>query len=266
MGRRIIAIFAAAVVALIGVTAVLLYARGADQRAVQANQPVDTYIAAKVVPAGTPLKDAVRTGLLQKTTAAAKGLPTGALTSVTDSNSSLLALTDIQPGEFVLASRFGTTPKGSKAIQVPPGMVAISVQLSDPARVGTFVTPGTHLAIFDSYKIKAIGTDEKSKAINDADIQGTSVLLEDVLVIAMGETALTPGTASAGTDLKDKATSAEAASFLVTVAVPPKDAPRLIHGINTGKLYAALRGEELKMNAVTRVDDLNIFNLQGVGK
>ena len=75
MGRRIIAIFAAAVVALIGVTAVLLYARGADQRAVAANQPVDTYIAAKVVPAGTPLKDAVRTGLLEKTTAAARHRP-----------------------------------------------------------------------------------------------------------------------------------------------------------------------------------------------
>ena len=66
MGRRIIAIFVAAVVALIGVTAVLLYARGADQRAVQANQPVDTYIAAKVVPAGTTLKDAVRAGLLDE--------------------------------------------------------------------------------------------------------------------------------------------------------------------------------------------------------
>ena len=121
MGRRVIAIFAAAVVALIGVTSVLLYARSADARAVQANQPVDAYIAAKVVPAGTTLKDAVRIGLLEKTTAAAKGLPAGALTRVTDSNSSLLAMTDIQPGEFVMSARFGTTPTGNKAIQVPPG-------------------------------------------------------------------------------------------------------------------------------------------------
>lgn len=268
MGRRVIAIFAAAVVALIGVTSVLLYARSADARAVQANQPVDAYVAAKVVPAGTTLKDAVRTGLLEKTTAAAKGLPAGALTRVTDSNSSLLAMTDIQPGEFVMSARFGTTPTGNKAIQVPPGMVAVSVQLSDPARVGTFVTPGTHLAIFDSYKIKAIGTDEKSKAINDADIQGTSVLLEDVLVIAMGQTALTPGSGSQPTEGGDKkvAASAEAASFLVTVAVTPKDAPRLIHGINTGELYAALRGEELKMADAPRVDDLNIFDLKSVGR
>ena len=177
-------------------------------------------------------------------------------------------MTDIQPGEFVMSARFGTTPTGNKAIQVPAGMVAVSVQLSDPARVGTFVTPGTHLAIFDSYKIKAIGTDEKSKAINDADIQGTSVLLEDVLVIAMGQTALTPGSGSQTTEEGDKkaAASAEAASFLVTVAVTPKDAARLIHGINTGELYAALRGEELKMADAPRVDDLNIFDLTSVGR
>ena len=228
MGRRIIAIFAAAVVALIGVTSVLLYARSADARAVQANQPVDAYVAAKVVPAGTTLKDAVRTGLLEKTTAAAKGLPAGALTRVTDSNSSLLAMTDIQPGEFVMSARFGTTPTGNKAIQVPAGMVAVSVQLSDPARVGTFVTPGTHLAIFDSYKIKAIGTDEKSKAINDADIQSTSRA-------ARGRPRHRDGTdrAHAWQRLARRRRRARqeghgsrrGASFLVTVAVTPRTRP-----------------------------------------
>ena len=51
-------------------------------------------------------------------------------------------------------------------------MVAVSVQLSDPARVGTFVTPGTRIAIFDSYQIKAIGDDAKSKTLNEAERQG----------------------------------------------------------------------------------------------
>ena len=263
MGRRVIAIFIAAVVAVIGVGAVLLYARGADSRAIAAQQPVNVYVAEKPVASGTMLKDAVRTGSIVKTSVASKGLPAGALTSVTDSNSSLLALTDIQPGEYVLSGRFGTTPTGTKAIEVPSGMVAVSVELSDPARVGTFVTPGTHLAIFESYKIKAIGDDKQSKTLNDADIQGTSVLLDDVLVIAMGDTALTPG--------QNKSTEADAAksnapSFLVTVAVSPKDAARLVHGINNGKLYAALRGSDVKMAGIPRIDDLNIFDLSGVGK
>ena len=262
MGRRIVAIFAAALVAILGVGAVLLYARGADQRAIAEQQPADVYVATKAVSSGTMLKDAVRSGAIVKTSVAAKGRPTGALTSVTDSNSSLLALTDIQPGEYVLAGRFGTTPKGTRAIEVPAGMLAVSVQLSDPARVGTFVTPGTRIAIFDSYKIKAIGDDSKSKTLNQADVQGTSVLLDDVLVIAMGDTALAPGAPASG----EEKTAPTAPSFLVTVAVTPKDAARLVHGINNGNLYAALRGSDVKMVGVPRIDDLNLFDLSGVGK
>lgn len=267
MGRRVLVIFAAALVALIGVASVLVYARGADARAVEGQQPKAVYVAKAMVPSGTTLKDAVRSNLLVKTTVAAKGAPVGALGRVTDSNSQLLALSDIAPGEYVLESRFGTTPVGSKAIQVPAGMVAVSVQLSDPARVGTFVTPGTHIAIFDSYKIKAIGSDQKSKDLNDADVQGTSLLLGDVLVIGMGQTALTPGNQGSAQKDKDKdAAQSSAPSFLVTVAVTPTDAMRLVHGINNGTLYAALRGADLKMDKLPAVTDLNLFDLSGVVK
>jgi pilus assembly protein CpaB len=264
MGRRLVAIFAAALVAVLGVGAVLLYARGADQRAIAAQQPADVYVAAKAVTSGTMLKDAVRSGALVKTSVAARGRPAGALSSVTDANSSLFALTDIQPGEFVLEGRFGTTPKGTKAIEVPAGMLAVSVQLSDPARVGTFVTPGTRIAIFDSHMIQATGEGSKSSP-SQAGIKGTSVLLDDVLVIAVGGTALTPGTPpSAGAE--GEAAPPASPSFLVTVAVSPKDAARLVHGINTGALYAALRGSDVKMAGVPRIDDLNLFDQSGAGK
>ena len=266
MGRRVIAVFAAAVIALLGVVSVLLYARGADARAVEANQPSVVYVSKALIPSATTLKDAVRGGLLVKTTVPAKGLPAGALTQVTDANNNLLALTDIAPGEYVLESRFGTTPVGTKAIEVPAGMVAVSVQLTDPARVGSFVTPGTRIAIFDSYKIKAIGDDAKSKALNDADVNGTSVLLDDVLVIAMGDAALNPGSQAAPSQGDAKKEQAAAPSFLVTVAVTPTNAARLIHGINNGQLYAALRSADLKMGTTPRVDDLNIFDLSGLGK
>jgi pilus assembly protein CpaB len=255
MGRRVLAIFAAAVIALVGVVAVLLYARGADARAVTANEPTTVYVSTKAIPASTQLKDAVRSGALVKTVAPAKGVPLGALTGVNADNGSLVAVTDIGPGEYVLASRFGSTPQGSKAIEVPTGKVAVSVQLTDPARVGSFVTPGTHIGIFDSYKIKVLGTSAQAQQINSAGIQGTSLLLDDVLVIGMGNTALNPGTpAAAGTGAP-----AAAPGFLVTVAVTPQEAARLIHAINGGTLYAVLRSSDLKMKSTTTVTDLNIF-------
>jgi pilus assembly protein CpaB len=259
MGRRVLAIFAAAVIALIGVVSVLLYARGADARAVSANEPTSVYVSTKAIPASTQLKDAVRSGMLVKTVIPAKGVPAGALSEVTADNGSLLAVTDIGPGEYVLASRFGSTPQGSKAIEVPTGMVAVSVQLSDPARVGSFVTPGTHIGIFDSYKIKALGSSSQAQQLNGADVEGTSLLLDDVLVIGMGSTALNPGT-QAGTAA---GTPAAAPGYLVTVAVTPHQAARLIHAINAGTLYAVLRSSDLKMAGTPTVTDLNIFSGSG---
>lgn len=266
MGRRSFAILAATLIALLGVVSVLLYANRADARAVAGQQPKAVYVTTALLPSGTTLKDAVRTGLLKQTTVAAKGLPVGALTAVTDDNSRLVAVSDIPPGEYVQESRFGTTPIGRKAIEVPGGMVAVSVQLSDPARVGTFVTPGTHLVIFDSYKIKALGDNDKAKQLNTADVKGTSILLPDVLVIAMGQTALNPGASPTANGNDQNSQQQGAPSFLVTVAVSPQDAAKLVHGINTGQLYAGLRGSDVKMDGVKRVDDLNLFNLSDVGR
>ena len=109
------------------------------------------FIAQALVPSGTTAADAVAKGLMVPTQVAAKGVPAGALSKVDAATGKLVALTDIAPGDFVIASRFGTTPLGQKAIQVPDGQVAISVSLSDPARVGTFVTPGSRIVIYDTY-------------------------------------------------------------------------------------------------------------------
>jgi pilus assembly protein CpaB len=265
MGRRSLAILAATLIALLGVVSVLLYANRADARAVAGQQPKTVFVTTALLPSGTTMKDAVRSGLLKQTTVAAKGLPLGALTAVTDEDSRLVAVSDIPPGEYVQRSRFGTAPIGRKAIEVPGGMVAVSVQLSDPARVGTFVTPGTHLVVFDSYKIKALDDTSRAKQINQNDVKGTSILLPDVLVIAMGQTALNPGSTPTANG-NDQNNQQQTPSFLVTVAVSPQDAARLVHGINTGTLYAGLRGSDVKTDGVKPVDDLNLFKLSDVGR
>lgn len=255
MNRRILAILVAVLLALAGGALVITYAKNADARAIAEAQPTKVFLAEKLIASGTTLKDAERTGLLVETNVAAKAVPLGALPKVDETNNALLALTDIQPGEILIGSRFGTTPVGAKAIEVPSGMLAVSVELSDPARVGKFVTPGSHIAIYSSYRIKMLGDDERSKQINDNDVKGTSLLLGDVLVIGMGETALSAPKTSA----KDEEQSSRAPSFLVTVAVEPDDAPRLIHAINEYDLYAALRGSDVKLDTKAQVNDLTIF-------
>jgi pilus assembly protein CpaB len=243
MGRRIIAIFAAAVLALVGVGAVLLYVNAADARAVAGQQPVSVYIAKTMIPSGTTVKDAVKNGSLVKTSVAAKGAPSDVLSKVDDSNNNLLALTDIQPGEYVLNSRFGTTPVGTRAIEVPAGQVAVSVELADAARVGTFVTPGSRVVIMGSFSDNEGQNGTRTK-----------VILDNVLVIAVGQSSLVPGPAPEG-----GVDGSSGTASLVTVAVSPTDSIKLVHGVQTGKLYAALRGTDAKVDLAASVTDSTLL-------
>ncbi len=253
MGRRILAILTAAVIALVGAVLVLVYARGADARAVAAASPTKVYVSNTVIPAGTSLKDAVRLGQLVQTDVAARAKPLGALEKVDENNSDLVALTDVQPGQYVLSAAFGDTPVGEKALQVAPGKLAVSVQLQDPARVGNFVTPGSYLTIFMTYQVKDFSGNEDSVYAKN-DVQATSVLLDNVKVIAMGDASLTPTQTTEGGEA-----APAGASFLVTLEVTPEQAVRLVHGINGKTLYAGLRGSELKISPTLESDDINIL-------
>jgi pilus assembly protein CpaB len=257
MGRRILAISAAVVIALVGAVLVLLYANSADQRALAAQSPTDVYVSSQAVPAGTSLRDAVRTDLLTKTQVPSAALPAGALTTVDENNAALVALTDVPPGEYVLEAAFGETPLGERAIQVPAGQLAVSVQLSDPARVGTFVTPGSHLTIFATHDplTAEAGTTDGTTATGSQ----TQVLLPDVLVIAMGATALTPGQVQLDENGQAVQQDQQEQSFLVTVALDPEDAARLVHGINNFTLYAGLRGDEVDVKQSLSTDDGTVF-------
>ncbi len=255
MARRIIALLAAALIAVIGVTAVLIYVRGADARAIQGAEPRTVYVSEKPIPVGTALVDAVRGGMLVKTSVAAKAFPEGALSEVTEANQQLVAITDIGVGEYVLAARFGTTPSGRKAISVPAGQVGISIRLEDPARVGSFVTPGSRIVIFDTFQ-SSTARPTQSGAGATAAAEGpiaTRVLLDDVFVIGMGGTSLTPATADAGSG------AAANNSFLLTVALSPDDATRLVQALRTGQLYAGLRGADATVDLTYVVTEANVF-------
>ena len=259
MGRRVLAIMVAAVLALVGAILVFVYAKNADNRAAEGQQPRNVYVSTAVIPAGTSIKDAVNSKLLQQTVVAAKSEPAGALETVDASNTALIAVSDIAPGQYVLASAFGTAKLGTRAITVPDGMLAISVSLTDPQRVGNFVTPGSHITIFETYKLKKFGTDPASKQFNDLDVHGTSVLLPDAQVIGMGNAALNGAAAqqaSTGQGTNQQAQSA-GANFLVTVAVTPADSVKLVHAINQYSLYAGLRGGDANVPPRLSVDDTN---------
>ncbi|HNO39186.1 MAG TPA: hypothetical protein PKL71_02160, partial [Marmoricola sp.] len=145
--KRKIAIATALALSVIGAMMVVLYTKGADSRALASSQPEVVWTAVQTVPAGTPLEEARKKGLIRQTQIARKALPAGALQEISSINADLVALSTVAAGEYLLSARFGDQPTGKSAIAVPEGMVSISLELTDAARVGSFLTPGSHVTI-----------------------------------------------------------------------------------------------------------------------
>ena len=152
MGRRVMAIVAALLVALLGAAGVVLYAQNADARAVAGQATQQVFIAQAPVPQGTSARDALAQKLIVAQTVVSRGVPAGALTEVSGAVASLVATTPIARGEIVLASRFGQLAKQAAPTgPVPDGQVAITVNLPDPERVAPLLTPGSHIVIYDTF-------------------------------------------------------------------------------------------------------------------
>lgn len=252
MGRRVIAITIALVVALLGAVGVVSYAQAADKRAVAGQQPESVYITKAEVPMGTTAQEAVALKLIVQQQVVARGVPEGALQTVGATNGALVATSAIMPGEIVLASRFGTLAAQVQSKAIPDGKVAVTVELADPNRIAPLLTPGSHIVIYDTFNPR----DPKSKDpvpngahLSDKaeDMRTTKVLLDDVEVIGVGDATTVPAPKATAAD--GEAKQAEVVSkALVTVAVTPEQAVKLIHAIQTGELYAALRGGDVKVD------------------
>lgn len=263
MGRRVIAITIALVVALFGAVGVVAYANAADSRAVAGQQTQSVYIAKSQVPMGTSAAEAVAQKLMVRQPVVARGVPAGALKDVSVLTGALVATSAIMPGEIVLASRFGTLATQVQSKAIPDGKVAVTIDLADPNRIAPLLSPGSHIVIYDTFNArdpKAADPLPNGEHLTDRPeyVHATKVVLDDVEVIAVGDTTTVPtpqATASTGTQQKQADVVSKA---LVTVAVTPAQAVRLIHVIQTGEIYAALRGVDVKVDAKAVVNDNSV--------
>jgi pilus assembly protein CpaB len=247
MGRRILAIVAALVVALFGVIGVVIYAQAADGRAIQGQATQTVFIAKAGVPMGTTAADAVSQQLIVRQNVVVKGVPQGALTAVTPDVAKLVATSSILPGEIILSSRFGAHLSAASTPLIPAGKIAITVTLADPQRIAPLLTPQSHIVIFDTLGGKS------GAAVSTSPV--TRILLADVEVIGVGSQTAQPA-AGASSDAQQGGNAA-----LVTVALSPADAQLLVHAVQTGsQLYGGLLGSGVKVDPKSVVTDATILS------
>jgi len=257
--RRILAIGLAIVLAILGTTGVLAYVHKADARAVAGMKAVSVLVAQQQVASGTSASTALQNGSLTSQKLPASSVPSDAVRSITPGLGSLVLSATLQPGQLLLRPMLVTAAQAtaSGALQIPKGMIAVTVPLCVEAAVAGYVQPGSQVAVFDTYPTKKATLQEQcSQSGQSHQAQGpggvvTRIVLPRVLVLAIG-TAGAGGTTSGATSTAasggslahgsqtDPAGSVPNGAVLVTLAVSQPDAERLILITEAGLPYMAL--------------------------
>lgn len=204
----------AVVLAVLAGLAVYLYQSSSDARALAGKQGVTVVVAKMDLAVGTKLADAVAGGAVGYATYPQGTLPVGTLSTIDAGTANLVVSHAIGAGQLVLGSELSSFVNPNAMIQIPTGRVAVSVNLDEAARVASFVQPGSRVVVYWTP-----GDDKESR-----------VLLADADVIAVGATSTASGAAASGAGN----------TSLVTLALTPADAPRVVLATKTGSLYFGL--------------------------
>lgn len=243
MDRRRVLLIVAALIAALGTLLVFLYVRGADQRADEKYDAVKVLRAVKQINVGETVAAAQAAGKIELgSVAQGQRLP-----DALDSLSALdgqIAQTNIFPGEQIIASKFGTTAASANTLTIPEGMIAVSINLTDTARVAGFVNPGDKVAIFmNSTGGAGLGA-------------FTRLLLNNVEVIAVGTTTVVSTTT---TDATGAQTVEQLPRTLFTLGVTQAQAQKIMFASGSGELAFGLLTEGSKVTPDAGANADNLF-------
>jgi pilus assembly protein CpaB len=238
MKARLLGGIAALVVAIIGTVLLFNYVQGADRRALANTETTEVLVVKQEVAAGTPasqLGQYLTTKTLPRT-AVAEGV-VGDLNSLGSKVTSVA----LAPGEQLLTSRLVDTTAflGPARVEVPEGLLEITVRLGIDRVVGGKVQAGDTVGVFIS--LGDVAASAQGEGGN-----GTQLTFHKVLVTAVqfssGQPVQTQGEAtqassqgSLNSDNKDKQSASD--SYLITFARNAVDAEKLVYAAEFGKIY-----------------------------
>ncbi|MCW2838488.1 MAG: hypothetical protein JWQ15_2602 [Marmoricola sp.] len=240
MDRRKALLIVAAFIAALGTLLVFLYVRGADNRADERYGAVQVLRVVKQIAPGETVEAAQAAGKVETGSVSRKDLLPDALTTL-DPIAGKVATTAIYPGEQLTSAKFGATGAAT-GLTIPKGKLAVSVNLSDPARVAGFVNPGDRVAIF--------------MVSSDARGPYSRLLLPNVEVIGAGTTTVV---ATTTTDSTGAQTSEQLPKTLLTLAVTQSEAERVLFASQNGELAFGLMNTDSQVAASRGVTSANLF-------
>jgi pilus assembly protein CpaB len=200
------------------------------------------------IPAGTSGARIRSQNLFSEVVMPRSSIPTDTLSELSVDLDKLVVTSDVQPDQLLLRGMFGQAGKFSGGLDIPDGMMAVTVAVLEPADVAQYVRPGSQIAIFAVGKL----ADPQFKQATGQDNHFTEVILPRVTVLAIGSYGNNGQTASQAQDSaplpggngtasgNNNALHTNTTTINVTVSVNQGDATRLIHMADNEDLYLAL--------------------------
>lgn len=255
MSKRVIGLLAAVVLALVGTVALVAFVAGAEERALEGEELVEVYVVTDLIAGGTAGDELEESVIVEEVPA--KVRPLDAVDNLAALRGRVAAV-DLQPGEQLIESRFVELDEFADravGVQIPDDMVEVTVALDPERAIGGLLEPGqtvTVIASFEPFQLSAtvVEIDGQEVALPAAvadSVEGatpntTDIILRKVLVTAVQQEA----NSSLGTDEEaNRLNTAPDGSILVTLAVPPFDAERVVFTAEFGTLWLAVEREDV---------------------
>lgn len=219
MKTKGLVVMLALVLAAAATAGVLSYVRGVERDARSTADLVTVIVAKKDIPAGTQMDQVIAQGGLTTLSARRDNLIRGVVTSLAQIRGKESAL-PILAGEQISTVRLGNgTALAGGILGIQAGFQALSVQLDASRVVGGIITRGDYVAIYGTFK----GSPSES----------TATIVPSALVLSTATT-MPPG------EQNRRIASSSSTSLLVTLALRPRDAQKVVLTEEAGSVWLGL--------------------------
>jgi pilus assembly protein CpaB len=270
VNKKVIGVVAAVVMAIVGTGILVLFVQGAEDRALEGEELVQVLTATAPIPAGTPA--AQMDDLVETEQIPVKIAPEGVISDLV-SVSGLVAAIDLVPGETLLANRFvepeGFRPRSGGAIEVPEGLLEVTIAMSQEQFIGGVPIPGNTVALvalgdrldFINQNADPLAqpTDpEAGGGPTDTGLKVAKIIIQQALVTNVQGNPLPAQPVAA--DATQRVAAAEG-SLLVTLAMEGSDVERLIYVRDAQSLNANLHMALHSGDALVPSEGISVENI-----
>jgi len=249
LNRRVLGVVAAILLAAVGTWILIQYVAASDDRALEDQQPVEVLIVTEAIPAGTPVTeaaDSISTKLIPVSVTVPSALVT------LDSVRGQVTAIDLLVGEQVTAARFAdpvALEAAARSVEVPPGLLELTIALTPERSVGGTVAPGDLVAVissFDPFTLDAVepenSEDLNNFLNNEQGVETITLKTPNSTGVTVYKALVTRVQVANVQGENAAASSADVAprgSLLVSLAIPPIDAEQIVFTAEYGSIWLA---------------------------